>query len=262
MRKGRAMEKRKADLAEKARNAESGGGGGVSNGCPVTITLAPPSCVDENEGGDGALMTEATVVTEARPEDDRDERDEHIELSIVVDERAKLRGEEERRSSTVHVCDKKEAKKKKQSRLVFKLRGKDKAEANGCSGNNNNGGGRGYRNNRDKKKKKGQTCSGGVTVNESRRKKEDNLAAIFMGFIVVFLVCHLPRLLLNIHELVTIRHAMLCQENGFYPFPLWSHLVICISHLLLCLNSATNILIYCCLSSKFREECRKVFRKL
>jgi hypothetical protein len=38
-----------------------------------------------------------------------------------------------------------------------------------------------------------------------RRKKEDNLAGIFMGFIIVFLVCHLPRLLLNIHELATIR---------------------------------------------------------
>ena len=44
-----------------------------------------------------------------------------------------------------------------------------------------------------------------VTVNESRRKKEDNLAVIFMGFIMVFLVCHLPRLCLNIHELATIR---------------------------------------------------------
>ena len=32
-----------------------------------------------------------------------------------------------------------------------------------------------------------------LTVNESRRKKEDNMAVIFMGFILVFLVCHLPR---------------------------------------------------------------------
>ena len=38
-----------------------------------------------------------------------------------------------------------------------------------------------------------------------RCKKEDNMAVIFMGFILVFLVCHLPRLLLNIHELATIR---------------------------------------------------------
>ena len=55
---------------------------------------------------------------------------------------------------------------------------------------------------------------------------------------------------------------MTCQEHGLRAFPLWSHVVISVSHLLLALNSATNILIYCCLSSKFREEFRKVFRKL
>lgn len=109
---------------------------------------------------------------------------------------------------------------------------------------------------------KKQPTPGGVTVNESRRKKEDNLAVIFMGFIMVFLICHLPRLLLNIHELVTIQHAMECQGRGFHAFPLWSHIMISLSHLLLVINSATNILIYCCLSSKFREECRRVFRSL
>ena len=114
-----------------------------------------------------------------------------------------------------------------------------------------------------KKAKKGKDPPpiGSVTVNESRRKKEDNLAAIFMGFIMVFLICHLPRLGLNIHELATIEHAMDCQRAGLKAFPLWSLIMISLSHLLLVLNSATNILIYCCLSSKFREEFRKVFRK-
>ena len=42
-------------------------------------------------------------------------------------------------------------------------------------------------------------------INERRRRFEDNLAAIFMGFVLVFLVCHFPRLLLNIHELITLR---------------------------------------------------------
>lgn len=105
-------------------------------------------------------------------------------------------------------------------------------------------------------------AGGAGVTNESRRKKEDNLAAVFMGFIIVFLVCHLPRLLLNIHELATIRHAMECQANGFQGFPLWSGIMISISHLLLAINSATNILIYCCLSSQFRLECKKVFGKL
>ena len=65
-----------------------------------------------------------------------------------------------------------------------------------------------------------------ISVNESRRKKEDNMAAIFMGFIVVFLVCHLPRLLLNIHELFTIEHAIKCMKAGQEPFPLWTGVAI------------------------------------
>ena len=65
-----------------------------------------------------------------------------------------------------------------------------------------------------------------ISVNESRRKKEDNMAVIFMGFIVVFLVCHLPRLLLNIHELITIEDAMRCMRAGLIPFPLWSEVMI------------------------------------
>jgi len=99
------------------------------------------------------------------------------------------------------------------------------------------------------------------TVNERRPRFEDNLAAIFMGFVLVFLVCHTPRLLLNIHELATIREAMQCEQAGKNGFPLWSLILISVSHLLLVLNSSINILIYCLLSSKFREECRLLFRR-
>lgn len=100
------------------------------------------------------------------------------------------------------------------------------------------------------------------TVNERRRRFEDNLAAIFMGFVLVFLVCHFPRLLLNIHELITIREAMECTKQNEHGFSLWSLILISISHFLLVLNSSTNILIYCLLSSKFREECSALFRKI
>ena len=98
--------------------------------------------------------------------------------------------------------------------------------------------------------------------NESRRNKEDNMAVIFMGFIIVFLVCHLPRLLLNIHELATMAHAMDCQEAGKEPFPYWSLITISVSHFLLVVNSSTNIFIYSILSSKFRDECKKVYHSI
>ena len=44
-----------------------------------------------------------------------------------------------------------------------------------------------------------------VTANDARRRVESNLAAIMMGYVLVFLICNAPRLLLNIHELATIR---------------------------------------------------------
>ncbi|XP_040577698.1 uncharacterized protein [Lepeophtheirus salmonis] len=97
--------------------------------------------------------------------------------------------------------------------------------------------------------------------NERRRNFEDNLAGIFMGFVSVFLICHIPRLLLNIHELITIKEYRFCRQHGLMGFSLWSLLMIALSHFLLAINSSTNILIYCLLSSKFREECAVLFRR-
>ncbi|CAB4063238.1 unnamed protein product [Lepeophtheirus salmonis] len=99
-------------------------------------------------------------------------------------------------------------------------------------------------------------------VNETRSKKEDNLAVIFMAFILVFLICHLPRLLLNIHELLTITETMECQKRGHFSFSLMSMVSISVSHFLLVVNSSTNIIIYCALSSKFRVECNTVYTSL
>ena len=95
------------------------------------------------------------------------------------------------------------------------------------------------------------------TVNEKRRSFEDNLAKIFLGFVFVFLICHTPRLFLNIHELIVMEEAMKCQSQRQEPFSLWSLLLINVSHFLLVLNSSTNILVYCFMSSKFRNECKK-----
>ena len=50
------------------------------------------------------------------------------------------------------------------------------------------------------------------SANMSAKKKEDQmrgqdraLAFIMMGYVMVFLICHSPRLLLNIYELATVR---------------------------------------------------------
>ena len=52
-----------------------------------------------------------------------------------------------------------------------------------------------------------------------------------MGYILVFLVCHSPRLMLNIYELFTIRQAMECQTVGLDAFPLWPQVKTVFLHL-------------------------------
>ena len=48
--------------------------------------------------------------------------------------------------------------------------------------------------------------------NKERQKKEDHLSTIFMGYVLVFLVCHTPRLFLSIYELREIRRALECAR--------------------------------------------------
>ena len=42
-------------------------------------------------------------------------------------------------------------------------------------------------------------------IQYQRRRVESNLAAIMMGYVLVFLICNFPRLMLNIDELARIR---------------------------------------------------------
>ena len=104
-----------------------------------------------------------------------------------------------------------------------------------------------------KKKKDHQKSS----TNENRRQKEDNLAVIFMGIVIVFLVCHFPRIFLSIHEMLVIRNTMACQNKGYYSFPMWALLFAQFSHILLVLNSSMNSVIYCMVSSKYRAQALK-----
>lgn len=91
-------------------------------------------------------------------------------------------------------------------------------------------------------------------VNANRRRYEDNLAVIFMGIVIFFLVSHFPRIFLGLHEVFVSTQARLCGEHNKRSFSLWVHVFAYVSHLLLVLNSSVNSLIYCILSSRFRLQ--------
>lgn len=102
--------------------------------------------------------------------------------------------------------------------------------------------------------------SDSVLTSSTRRKNEDNLAVIFMGIILIFLICHFPRILLNIYELATIHRSLACELAKKPQFSLWSLLTISVSHVLLVVNSATNMIVYCVLSRKFRIQFKKFIK--
>ena len=86
-----------------------------------------------------------------------------------------------------------------------------------------------------------------------RRRMEDNLAVIFIGMVTVFLICHVPRLFLGLHEAWITNQTISCAKAGFSPFPLWATIMNQFSHLVLVINSSVNCLIYSVMSSRFRK---------
>ena len=87
----------------------------------------------------------------------------------------------------------------------------------------------------------------------SRRHLEDHLAIVFLVIVSAFFICHLPRIILSIHEMWIVEITIECARRGKYSFPIWAIIFNKFSHLLLVINSSINCLIYCLLSSKFRK---------
>ena len=58
----------------------------------------------------------------------------------------------------------------------------------------------------------------------TQRASEMNLAAILFCIVVVFIICHFPRILLNVHELIMLDDMMECGESGNSWLLIWFHL--------------------------------------
>ena len=96
----------------------------------------------------------------------------------------------------------------------------------------------------------------------SRRNAEDRLAKVFMGIIAIFLVLHFPRVALDFYELATMEKTRACEKAGKLNLNLWTTLAVITSQLLLVVNSSVNMVVYCCLGSKFRAEVFKTAKSI
>jgi len=86
----------------------------------------------------------------------------------------------------------------------------------------------------------------------SRSRKNDHMSIILMLIVTVFVICNLPRLILNMHEITVIDDITRCKDTDLGGFPVWSILLGFFSHIFLVVNSSINLLIYCLVGAKFR----------
>ena len=88
-------------------------------------------------------------------------------------------------------------------------------------------------------------------VNKRRLEKEINLARILVWIVSTFILCHGIRLFIDIHEMSVIDKIQNCSRPS--KVPPWLRVLLCISKLMVVINSSINMIIYCCLSPRFRK---------
>ena len=79
---------------------------------------------------------------------------------------------------------------------------------------------------------------------------EVNLATVLICIVIVFLFCHIPRVILNCAEFFMVEEMFRCPVT-FYPTN-WNLCLVSLNHWLLIINSSSNFLIYCSMGESFK----------
>ena len=105
------------------------------------------------------------------------------------------------------------------------------------------------------------------TLNIIAKREEARKARILFIIVAFFVVCNLPRVVLNLGELVSIApfywnslfsvddHEKKIHSEAdkwCYSTPLWAHILRSISNLLLTLNASVCCFVYCVVCRTFR----------
>jgi len=96
----------------------------------------------------------------------------------------------------------------------------------------------------------------------SQRKlwKEMNMFLVLLCIVVIFICCHVPRVIIDIFEFSHVESIVRCNELTMagegHPFlpPMWIECLNHISHFTGILSSSVNFLIYCFIGHNFRRE--------
>ena len=115
----------------------------------------------------------------------------------------------------------------------------------------------------------------------SVKREEARKAQILFAIVLFFVLCNVPRIILNMEELVAIiqsywkvysldllrnekdgNHETTKIEKYCYAPPFWAHIFKIVSKLLLTINASVGCFVYCIMCPVFREEISKKLKIL
>ena len=112
------------------------------------------------------------------------------------------------------------------------------------------------------------------------KREESRKAHVLFAIVIIFVVCNVPRTILNMEELSAIAPSYwkslnpISKDNSpeqafetfdaikCYSAPFWAHILRSISKLLLTLNASVGCFVYCMICSRFRYEMSTGFTKV
>ncbi len=104
--------------------------------------------------------------------------------------------------------------------------------------------------------------AGLLSANNSHSQQaaeENRQALILFAVVALFVICHVPRNFLSLHEALTFETKKQDYFHNCGGMPLWILLIGLVSHLLLTFNSGFNFFLYCAMSDPFRTELKRLF---
>ena len=91
-----------------------------------------------------------------------------------------------------------------------------------------------------------------ATIGPNRIPSEDITACIILiSIVVIFLICHTPRIIMNINEFINIEIFHQCKA---VHLPIWALVTVDVSKFALILNSSISFFVYCLVGKRFRKE--------
>ena len=114
---------------------------------------------------------------------------------------------------------------------------------------------------KERQKRKANMVSQPNTTNSRKEhsKKENRQTFVLFAIVVLFVICHALRIILNIAEFLE-RYKI--YQQGCVGKQFWTIVSIPIASCLLQLNSGTNFFVYCVLSDLFREVLKSKLVKM